>query len=354
MLDSLRIVTELADDLAARQLDEPVLAWHWGPALLGFGFSQLEDELGDERYREWLLRYCDFYVGHPPVIESADTAAPGLITYEMTKKTGDRYYEALTDQVVTYVREAPRLVGDAVNHLGTAFSSHIYPKSVWVDSLMMFSVFPARYGREQGDAALIDLAARLPRQYADLLQGEEGLWAHSYWTPTRFRRGRAFPGGGLYWGRGNGWVVTALPMILDAIGRDHPEADAIVEILRRTSAALLPLQRPDGTWTTLLRPRGGGYRELSTTALVAAGWLQAVRGGYLDEAYLPPARAALNAVLTSLKRVDGQWIMPEISGPTIPMPVLPRLGYSLMPRLDNETYGVGALIFAALNAHRLG
>ena len=44
--------------------------------------------------------------------------------------------------------------------------------------------------------------------------------------------------------------------------------------------------------------------------------------------------------------------MPEISGPTIPLPILPRLGYKAVPRGKNWSYGVAAVIFAALEYKR--
>ena len=40
--------------------------------------------------------------------------------------------------------------------------------------------------------------------------------------------------------------------------------------------------------------------------------------------------------------------MPEISGPTIPLPIFPKLGYKLVPLGKNWSYGVAALIFAAI------
>ena len=38
----------------------------------------------------------------------------------------------------------------------------------------------------------------------------------------------------------------------------------------------------------------------------------------------------------------------EISGPTIPLPLLPKLGYKLTPKGDNWSYGLAALFFAAI------
>lgn len=356
MLNPLELVVELCDDITDASLDEPVGRWHWGPALFGFGLGELEQHLDEARYRDWLLRYGEHYLEYPPTIHSADTVAPGLITRYLAKVTTDKRYDALTDRVVDYIKYAPRLVGDAVSHLGRSGWGHIYPKSIWVDSLMMVGVFSARHGRETGDRNLLDIAACQPRQYADLMfDSHHHLWYHSWWAPTLLWKGGPYPGAcgkGVFWARGNGWVVAALPMILDAIGKDHPNTERTIEILQATSAALRHVQRPDGTFETLLDPLSRGrnaYRELSATALVASGWLHACRKGYVDEAYLLPARRALHAVTASLKKVNGRWQMPEISGPTVPVPGLPRLGYQIIRTGANYPYGVAAFILAAIN-----
>ena len=44
--------------------------------------------------------------------------------------------------------------------------------------------------------------------------------------------------------------------------------------------------------------------------------------------------------------------MPEISGPTIPLPIFPKLGYKLVPCGKNWSYGVAAMIFAAIEYKR--
>lgn len=344
---------ELCDDITTRGMAEPVLPWMWGPALLGHALSELDAHLGEHRYLPWLERFADHHLQHPPSITYSDHVAPALITWSLQRRGLDRF-APLTERALHYIRHAPRAVDDAVNHLGSSSWNWVYPKSVWVDSLMMFAVFPALYGRDTGDDDLLDFAARQPAQYARRLQDPgSGLWHHAHWV----RLGRPYPN--VFWGRGNGWVVASLPMILDALGPDHPRAPGILQLLAETSEALLPLQRDDGTWSTVLAdkrrwfPSRGGYRELSATALIASGWLHAVRAGYLPEPYRGPAERALSAVSGAVRRRDGRVELPEISGPTIPVPVVPRLGYLWTRTGANHPYGVAAFVLAAINHDRL-
>ena len=334
-------VNRLADFITATS--DPKMKWMWGEALLGYALSELDRENGEEKYTRFLCDYCDYWAKRDPAVDQSDTAAPGLITYAMYKKTKNPEYKSLTDKVIDYIRNEPRLYLDCLNHLGNSKKGRLYPKSVWIDSVMMFSVFTSLYAKENEDTEMLDFAARQPKQYASMmLDKEKNLWSHSYWV----RAGRAYPGRDLFWGRGNGWVIAGFPMILDNVGLDHEEAPEIIELYRRTSEALRSCMREDYTFSTLLKY--DSYRELSATALIAAGWLHGVRCGYLDKSFLEPAVKAFEACVNAIEESEAGVYFPEISGPTIPLPLLPKLGYKSVPLGKNWSYGVAALIFAAI------
>ena len=328
------------------KIREPKMRWMWGEALFGYALSELDAYLDTEDYTPFLTGFCDYYMLHSPRVVCADTCAPALITYAMQKKNED--YARLTNKVLDYIKNEPRLLGDAVNHLGKNIAGKFYPKSIWVDSLMMFSVFPARFGAETGDWALLDYAARQPAIYSRYMQDEKaGLWRHSYWV----KRGKAHPWAEVYWARGNGWVVCALPMILDFIGPEHPQRQSILAIYRRTAEAVIRCQRPDGSFSTVLN--SGLYRELSATALIAAGLLHGVRREYLEQDFLQPGLQAFHAVMDGIQETEDGVFMREISAPTIPLHIFPYLGYKYTPRGSNYPYGVAAAVFAALEHDRL-
>ena len=339
-------VVRLADYIT--KTSDPKMKWMWGEALLGYALDELDKENGTESYTDFLCSYCDYWAKADPAVDQSDTAAPGLITYAMYKRTANAEYKRLTDKVLDYIRYEPRLYLDCLNHLGCSKKGKIYPKSVWIDSVMMFSVFTSLYANESGDSELLDFAARQPKQYASMmLDKEKGLWAHSYWVNQK----TAFPKRDLFWGRGNGWVICAFPMILDNIGLDHKEAPEIIRLFRQTSEALLDCMRDDYTFNTLLKYKS--YRELSATALISAGWLHGIRCGYLDEKFLEPAIKAFEACVNAMEESDDGVYMTEISGPTIPLPLLPKLGYKMIPLGKNWSYGVAALIFAAIEYRKL-
>lgn len=345
--EALARTTELTDGLVAHLLQRPVLPWMWGPGLLGHGLARLQDHLGDRRYDPYLLRFCRHHAATP--VHSSDTAAPALVSLELVRG-GHAEFEPQVQRAIDYLAAAPR-VGGVLDHLGTSGYAKLYPSSAWVDTVMMAGVFPALVGAARGDQGLLDQAAALPGALADLLLDEQtSLWLHSWWAPAwHSPRGRRFPQR-VAWARGNGWVIAALPMILAAIGPEHPRVGELHQLIERTSLALAQRQRPDGSWHTLLTGRPTGYRELSATALIAAGWFEAVRLGVLPADYAERADAALAAVLGGIHEGRHGLELREISGPTIPVPLLPRLGYLAVPRRPNLTWGVAALIYAVLAA----
>ena len=320
----------------------------WGPALLVHSLLELDAFLGEDRYLPFARAYCERFLRRPPRIDQSDTCAPALATWAVFRKTGNPVLRTLSERVVFYMKNEPRVIGEAVNHLGHSAEGRFYPKSVWVDSLMMFGVFAARYASEVGDSELLDFAARQPALYARLLQNpESGLFAHSYRTGSRAPYPR-----GISWGRGNGWVAASLPLILGFLPQGHPEREGILSILRRVSEALLSLQRPDGYWETVLDRPGRTYRESSATALIAAGWLRSVREGWLDERFRGPAFTAFEALVSDLGPEGEEPRMRGISAPTIPLPFFPYLGYALSPRGENLSYGLAALFLAAVEYGR--
>jgi unsaturated rhamnogalacturonyl hydrolase len=339
-------VTALCDYVT--KTSAPRMKWTWGEALFGWALSQMDDFLGESRYDSFLCAYCGYYLAHFPRVESSDTAAPALISYAMQKKHPERGYERLTAMTLDYLLHEKRLIGDTVNHLGNSFLGKFYPKSIWVDSLMMFSVFPSLYGREQGDAALLDLAGRQPGLYSRLMQdAEDKLWYHSYWTGLKSH----YPLSKIYWARGNGWAAAALPMILENLGKEHGNYAEIAGIFRDTAAALRLCQNGDGSFNTLLKTNS--YRELSATALVAAGFFRGCRLGLLPGDFAAAGEKAYRCCLAAVREEGGGCFFPEISGPTIPVPLCPRLGYLLVPKAGNWSYGLAALVFAALEYEKM-
>jgi unsaturated rhamnogalacturonyl hydrolase len=342
-------VIELAD-ASVRRFEPHKLKWMWGEALYTYALSLLDDALGEDRYLAFNRAYLDAHIEKGYRVDQSDTMAPGLTAYAVYRKTGDESYLQVVERVLEYLKNSERVLDYMPNHLGSSPEGKLYPKSVWVDSVMMYGVFASWYGREAADEEIYDFARRQPRLFAEYLQDpEDKLFYHCYWT----RAGHTYPRNKVFWGRGNGWVIGGLPLTIDHLRPGSPERDQAIAILRETSAALLPYQREDGFFETVFNRPGKTYVESSATALIASGWMQGVADGYLGEEYLEPGLQAFRAVLESLEMKNGLLSMPLISAPTIAIQLIPYLGYKFTPRGNDWTYGLAALFFAGLSYRKL-
>ena len=320
------------------------LKWMWGEALLMHALGLLEHTNEDDKYFKFIKQYVDSHIEKGYVIDQSDTLAPTLAAYYLFKKTKEDRYLNIVNEAIQYIKEAPKIIDCMPNHLGKSFIGKFYPRSIWVDSIMMYGVFTAMVAAERGDEELMNFAKLQPSLFAKYLQDpKEKLFYHSYWTKGK----HTYPKKKIFWGRGNGWVVCALPMLIDYLS-DGDEKNKALQILNETSKALLKYQREDGYFETVLNRVGKTYKESSATALIASGWLHGVRKGYLPMEFEQPALKALQSIVDDLEYKDGLLSMPYISAPTIPLQGFPYLGYKLTPRGNDWTYGLAALFFAGI------
>lgn len=338
-------------DYLTKVWDPKSLRWGWGEGLFVYSLLKLDEYLGKDRYLDFAISYYDKYTKELPKVCSSDTCSPALGSLLLYKKTKEEKYKILTDLVIEYIKTAPRVLEGSPNHFGhDNKDADSYPKSIWVDSLMMFSVFTSIYGAETNDKEMLDYASYQPVMYAKyLMDKQENLWYHSYWVKQKTH----YPKRKIFWGRGNGWIITSFPMIIENIGFENKHSKEIIEIYKKTSEALLKYQREDGTFETVFNKVGKTYREFSATLLICGGWLNGIRMGILDKKFLEPALKGIGECENNIIYEEGGVFLPEISRPTVPMQIIPYLYYRIMPCGRNWNYGVASYIFACIEKDRL-
>ncbi len=325
------------------------LNWSWGQALYLYALSLIDTEFGTENYTSYIRRFYDHNIKIGYRVDTSDTSAPALGAFYLAQKTGEERFAAIVERVRKYFDEVPKVVEDMPNHLGTGIESVFYPKSVWVDSIMMYGVFTNWYANVKNDEALKEFAERQPRMFAKyLFDSDENLFYHSYWTnfKTHYPRQKTF------WGRGNGWVMAAIPLFLDFM-REGEEKEYTKELFKKHAASLLQYQRADGYFETVFNKPGKTYEESSATMLIASGWFYGYRTGLLSEEYFNAAVKAFNAVVDDYEVRDGLLSMPKISAPTSAIQGVPYLVYKFTPRGNDWHYGLAASFFAALQYKRI-
>ena len=333
----------------SRRFHPEQMKWMWGQGLYNYALMLMDEAHGSEEFTGFTTHFYDAHIKRGYKVVSSDTLAPALGAYMLWKKHNNPEYKRIVNDAVGYMHSAKQILEYLPNHMGTGIYSKVYPQSIWVDSIMMYGVFAGRYSREQGDSALSAFAVRQAPLFAKyLLDKNFGLFYHSYWTSLKTH----YPRKPVFWGRGNGWVMAAIPLMLHFMD-DGPQKEETVGLFKNLANTLIKYQRPDGYFETVLYPSGLSYKESSATALIASGLMYGGRTGLLDKTCLEAGKKAFTAVSGDIREDSKGLCLPFISAPTIPIPGAPLPGYLLTPKGKNLTYGLAALIFAALEAQKL-
>lgn len=157
----------------------------------------------------------------------------------------------------------------------------------WADALFMAPPTWAKLGRITGDSRYYDF---LHTQFFDavipIYDQEESL----FYRDQRFVDERSANGNKVFWSRGNGWVVAALPRILDNLEPGDPFRVKYEQLLREMSSRLVELQGEDGMWrASLLDPVEFPMKESSGTAFFCYGMAWGINNGVLEKDRFLPA-----------------------------------------------------------------
>ena len=178
--------------------------------------------------------------------------------------------------------------------------------------------------------------------------GDKEFWAAAdylfsdkyglFFRDSRFFEMKSDNGEPVFWGRGNGWVFAALPLIIDDLPNNHPSRDRYIELYKKNAAGLLKLQRDNGFWpVSLMDPNIVTSPEVSGTGFITYGLAWGVNKGILTDAKFKEAVEKSWKALESTIAVDGRvnWVQ--------------HVGKSPDPvkETDSQLYGVGAVLLAA-------
>lgn len=240
---------------------------HYAEACAAFGALRVAEQTGNrnqlnrliERY-EVLLEPGSDLIGSRPHV---DFSVIGIIPLQVYRNNPDEKY---------------RTFG-----LGFADRQWAHPRADgltaetrwWIDDMYMVGALQIQAYRVTGKIHYADQAARFLTAYLKKLQQKNGLFFHG-------------PNAPFFWGRGNGWVASALAETLSSIPESHPDYPEILEGYRKMMEALLPLQAESGMWRQLVDVPGS-WEESSCTAMFAFALETGIQKGWLDETRYRPA-----------------------------------------------------------------
>ncbi|PSU23458.1 glycoside hydrolase family 88/105 protein [Photobacterium kishitanii] len=211
----------------------------------------------------------------------------------------------------------------------------------WCDSLFMAPPAFAALTQRTGDSKYLDyMNTAFWDSVEHLLDPETGLFYRDYRYIPDGNGGelREANGNKVFWSRGIGWVLAAIPRLLARMPEDYPHRDKYLALFTALAAEVIKYQQADGFWrTSLLDPENFPAPESSATALFCYGLGWGIKQGHLDaETYMPVVETSWAALQTCIHD-NGMmgWVQ------------LPAFNPRDVAFEHNIDYGAGAFLLAA-------
>nr|WP_314266297.1 glycoside hydrolase family 88 protein [uncultured Moellerella sp.] len=211
----------------------------------------------------------------------------------------------------------------------------------WCDSLFMAPPAFAALSAELNDPRYLEYMNKAFWDSVEYLRDPQtGLFYRDYrYIPDGEQNELREANGELvFWSRGVGWVIAAIPRILKSMPENYPDRSRYLTLFTELITEVIKYQQPDGFWrTSLLDPDSFPAPESSATALFSYGIAWGINLGILAKTdYLPILALAWDG-LNSCIHSNGMlgWVQ------------LPAFNPRDVKFEHNMDYGAGAYLLAA-------
>lgn len=207
----------------------------------------------------------------------------------------------------------------------------------WPDALYMAAPVYSIFANITGDNKYREFMDREFWATVSALYDEEEKLFHQEEGSKHLREPN---GKKMFWGRGNGWVIGALSLVIDLLPEDHPTLPQYRTLFKEMMQRVTSLQQESGFWhSSMLDPESYPDPEASATGFFTFGLWWGINNGLLsEEEYLQPAVKAWKALVSTVHSDGMVGHVQSIGG----RPALE------VPSDASEVYGTGAFMLAGL------
>jgi unsaturated rhamnogalacturonyl hydrolase len=305
----------------------------WTDAALYAGFMAVPDAAGGKKYREAMMRMGKKFNWQPgPRLAHADDLAIGQTYLELYQRTHD---STMMVPIRDRMDAVMKLTGDPWPE------DKNKPLWWWCDALFMAPPVLAKLSAITGDRKYLDFMDRQWWITSNLLYEPK---VHLFFRDATFLDKHEANGSGLFWSRGNGWVMAGLARVLAQMPEDYPSRPKYVTQFQQMAAEIASVQGKDGLWGPgLLNASAYPLPENSGSAFYVYALAYGVNNGILDRAkYLPVVEKGWAGLISHIYE-DGRFgcIQPIGGAPGMYTPT------------SSYVFGVGAFLLAGSEVDRL-
>lgn len=340
--------------------------WNYHNGGVAWAMQLLSEKTNEKKYENYADNYNNFHLNGIPFVThqvrtlNADssannqiinpklldfTLAPSLpLIYKLRTKTdfqNKNKYEDFIDKMMYYARyEQLRMPGQS---LYTRTTPQKF--TTWVDDMFMgipFLVQASQYAKdkESRDFFINDAAKQVLEFKNQVWDYDAKLYMHAKYA----QRDVKLP----HWSRANGWAIWAMSDVLMYLPKSNKNYAEVLRQFQIHAESLARYQNTRGFWPNLL-DYSNSKDEVSGTAIFTMAMARGVRYGWLNkEIYEPIVLKGWNAIKS---QIDPDGTVHNICMGTMcsedPNYYLER------PFFDNDTHGLFAVLFAALEVDKL-
>lgn len=340
--------------------------WNYHNGGVAWAMKILGEMSGEMKYEKYANDFCDFQLQSIPFLKYETeilgkvnvpngllintplldfTLAPSLpLIYRLRKDTdfsNRQDYVQFVNKMVHYARyEQIRLPGSTIFTRTT-------PKkyTTWVDDMFMgipFLLQAALYAQNEADRIWYfdDAASQVLDFNKEVWDDGANLYVHARYSENNEKM--------IHWSRANGWGIWAVSEVLLYLPKDHPKYKAILKHFQSHIESLVSLQDKSGLWRNVL-DRPESRLEVSGSAIFTMAIARGISEGWISgKKFKPVVQKAWNAIAT---QIDKDGTVRNICYGTMCSSDLKY--YLNRPFYDNDTHGLFAVIFAALEMSKM-
>jgi rhamnogalacturonyl hydrolase YesR len=323
------------------QIEEPLKynLTDWTNGALFAGVVEWAKISGTEKYFDWLMEKGTQAKWNPGGrVYHADDHCIGQMYVEMFRKYNSKKMINPLINHFDWIEGNPsnvslRFQWDSTNHCTDRWS--------WCDAIFMGPTVWTKLAVVTGKKKYLDFMEKEFRATTEYLYDKE---EHLYFRDDRFFNQKEENGKKAFWGRGNGWVIAGLAIILKELPKDYPNKNYFENIYKEMAEKIASLQSKDGYWhASLLDPDSYPTPETSASSFYVYALASGINNGYLNsEKYLPVVQKGWRAIVRSV-HPDGKlgWVQPIGESP------------KKVTAEMTEVYGVGAFLLAGTEMIKL-
>ncbi|MDI3322416.1 glycoside hydrolase family 88/105 protein [Pinibacter soli] len=309
----------------------------WEDAVLYNGMVEYAKCNSDSTAFNWLkgvgkkLHWAQNLEVNPFLRYHADDYAVGMMYAQMYRAFNDKAMYRPMENYFDFILMYP-----STRSLKHTFEPHSFctERWSWCDALFMAPPVWAKMATITGKKQYMEfLDSEYHYTYNYLYDKKE----HLFYRDDEYFNKKEANGQQVFWGRGNGWVLAGLPMIIQELPADFKNKKFYEELFVEMATKIASLQGKEGYWhASLLDPDSYPNPETSCTGLYTYALAWGVNNGYLDKKkFLPAVKKGWQALANAVDS-DGKlcWVQPVGADPR------------KVTRDMTAVYGVGAFLMA--------